>query len=391
MTIHTDDTGPLSFDGLPPAKPRISDPPREIPPSLVFRILVHSDVCARTFFSMVAAGLQFAVTTRVDSFERGFLFTFGTIALFLALKKFIPALFRAAGILRRMRTGVLAPGRVLSCRPLRADKRNAMPYSKFLGDWKKYLGQMQMDGLSGCMSSFGMMVFVGPLAVGMLIVAAVIIAQAIGHPLGDAPLSPDLDAGFLGKWFGMGLIWIAVVVIFFRLCRPVRSTNEDQNADGATMPDAHATYDDYVTLLIARAKAEGTQISLATPLPDTDYNYHLQCAVEYFAEGKLCLAEGRLKVTNRLDISGIEPLLFVPGKPGSVEMFAGLPVEARFDVQGQWERAPAIWPAIRVGLAGLFAVAAIALFSWNVPGVIANMSKNADLAATSVPDRPTQR
>jgi hypothetical protein len=224
-----------------------------------------------------------------------------------------------------------------------------------------------------------MLIFVGPLVVAMLIVAAVVIGHATGHPLGSAPLSPDLDTRFLGQWFGMGLYSIAVAVVMILVWRGQFnfSGKGRHDTDGSFMtgPSANATYDDCAQILLARARAEGQAISLTTPLPVEKFDFRLQCEVEYFAGGDIVSAEGQIMLTDRLDVTGIEPLLFVPGRTKQVEMLAGLPEEARIDADGQWSKAPAFWPAIRIGMAGLFALAAIAACAWILHGFTATLDK----------------
>ena len=76
--------------------------------------------------------------------------------------------------------------------------------------------------------------------------------------------------------------------------------------------------------------------------------------------GEPCTATGRARLSNRLDPAGVERILFNNLERGKVNLFAGLPDEARLDAQGCWSDTPALASAIHLGVTGAAAVVAIA-------------------------------
>lgn len=346
---------------------RVVDPPREIPLALQLKLLAHRDVTGSVFFLLPAAAALVAGASRPETGLRVVLFLAGSLFLFMGLKTALPALYRSVATLRRMRFGFVTLGRIVSCRLAWDSKRAEMPYREFLENWLVNVGRSQMGKAAGCFSTVVLGVFVVPLAVMVLIVAMAFVARSLGLPGGEA-MAGDLDGPYLAKWIGGMLVFITVFVLFLHFTRrelvdKVVPYMEWLRLEGKPGPDD--VFDDHAMRLVARAKERGIQISLKEPLPANYSGVELICKVEYSVMGEPCTAIARARLSNRLDPAGVEQLIFSPAEREKIDLFVGLPDEARIDDQGRWSSVPAVGPAALLTLTGAVAAVALAAFWWN--------------------------
>jgi hypothetical protein len=267
----------------------------------------------------------------------------------------LPALSRSLATLERMRSGSVTLGRIVSCHLAWDSSRQEMPYREFLEDWVVKVSKSQMGKATGCFSKAFILVFIAPLALGMLIVALVLVAGALNIHLGDEPLPVDLDVPYLKRWLGMGLLTTAAILAYLRLSRKA--------AVDAVEPFMKS---EARRLTIER----GEPVLLKAPLPADYSGVELICKLEYSVMGEPCTAVARARLSNRLDLAGVERVIFNPVKRGQVDLFAGLPDEARIDESGRWSDVPSPGSALWLVLTGTVAAAAIAALLWNVPWLI---------------------
>jgi hypothetical protein len=134
-------------------------------------------------------------------------------------------------------------------------------------------------------------------------------------------------------------------------------------------PGKHDVYDEQAMRLVAMAKEHGAQVSLKVPLPENYSGVELVCSVEYSVMGERCTATARARLSNRLDPAGVEQLIFNPTLREEIDLFVGLPDEARIDAQGRWSSMPAMGPAVLLTLTGVVTVVALLAFWWNVSAI----------------------
>jgi hypothetical protein len=115
------------------------------------------------------------------------------------------------------------------------------------------------------------------------------------------------------------------------------------------------------------------RMTLQVPLPSHDTGMDLVCGVEYIAQGERRTGEGRLALSDRLDLAGIEPLLFSPGGHPRVLFLQWLPPRVRLNARGEWETPSHAGPAARVAVVALAATLAIAALAPSVPGLVARL------------------
>src|SRR5688572_21552764 len=113
--------------------PRLAAPPREIPSSVRWTVLAHRDVSASLLYFIPSAALAFFAIP-FHTAPRIALLVMATGLLLLGLQATLASLRRSAHILRRMRDGFLAPGRIVSARFAWDSKSNAVPYERMLAD-----------------------------------------------------------------------------------------------------------------------------------------------------------------------------------------------------------------------------------------------------------------
>jgi hypothetical protein len=321
----------------------------------MLKVLGHRDVTGSLLYLLPAAAALIAGVASPEALLRIGLVLVGSLLLAKGVGTALPALLRSLATLERMRSGFVTLGRIVSCHLAWDSARQEMPYREFLENWVVKVSKSQMGKATGCFGMVFILIFVAPLALGMLIVALVLAAGALNIHLGE-PLPADLDVPYLKKWLGMGLLSIAAILAFLRLSRK-------------------ATVDAVVPYLESEARRltmeRGEPVSLKAPLPADYSGVELICKLEYSVMGEPCTATARARFSNRLDLAGVERILFNPQERNQVDLFAGLPDEARIDEFGRWGDVPALGSAAWLALTGTVAIVAIASLLGNVPALYA--------------------
>ena len=351
------------------ATPELLPPPRDVPAGLRLRILAQYDVVASTMFTVPAALiLAIAALSPWPAFLRWGCVLVGAILLILALQAAIPALVAATATLRRMREGTLTVGRMLSCRYAWDKKSADTPYAEFLGDFAGIATRSQMGKFTGCMIRLIVAVFVVPFVLIIAITAFALIARQLGL-LGGGQVAGDVDAGYLGQFtmtFAIGTVLIAAFLWVWRKLlihaagRMVERRRNERIAAGV-----------YEEHLRAEREKPANAIRLKDPLPaDHASPSALVCRIEYAAGGEVLVASGRARLSDRLDMTGIEPLLHDKLHPGRIDLLAGLPPDVAVS-DGRWRDLSPIGPAAGLAFAGASALIAFTLFVLNVHRLLA--------------------
>lgn len=354
----------------------LENPPRAIPAGLRLKVLAHRDVTGSLLFLVPAAAALIAAVSRPDTALRIGLVLVGCLLLVRGFGIALPVLSRGMATLGRMRTGFATLGRIASCHLAWDGAGQEMPYREFLEDWAVKVAKSQTGKASGCAGMLVVLVFVVPLALMMLVVALVLAAGALQIPIGE-PTAADLDVQYLAKWFAMGLLFIASTLVILRLARKtsVDAVVPYMEWRSLAKPGEKEVYDEHAMRLVELAKERGEQISLKVPLP-TDYSgVELICKLEYSVMGEPCTGVGRVRLSNRLDLAGVERVLFDPLERGKVDFFAGLPDEVQIDAQGRWSDVPVRGAAVGLAFTGTVAAVAIAALLWNVPWLYAMLAQ----------------
>ena len=339
------------------------DPPRQVPTGLYLKLLAHRDVTGSLLFLLPAAAALVGAASSADRLNRLVLLTIGTILLYAGLKTALPALLRSLATLQRMRHGFATMGRIVSCHLAWDSGKAEMPYREFLENWVVNVGRSQMGKATGCFTRIFVTVFIAPLGLMILLGAIVLVANSLQVPGGQATAG-DLDWQHLSTFAGMGLIFVVASFLVLRIFRrsTVNAVVPYMEWRRLMQPADNAIYDEDAMRLVAEAKERGVQISLKEPLPADNAGIELICKVEYSVMGEPCIASGRVRLSNRLDPTGVERILFLPLERQKIDFFAGLPDDVRTDEQGQWrELAPRLAAAMLV-LTGLTAAVAIGAF-----------------------------
>jgi hypothetical protein len=351
---------------------RLVDPPREIPLALQLKLLAHRDVTGSLFFLLPAAAALVGGAFIPETALRVVCFVVGSVLLDKGQKLALPALYRSVATLRRMRFGFVTLGRIVSCHLAWDSKRAEMPYREFLEDWVVNMGRSQMGKLFGCLATILVVVFVVPMVLITLIAAIAFVAGALGLP-GGAAMAGDLDGPYLAKWSGAMLLFIALLMLFLRFNRRQLMDQVAPYMEWRRLahPGTHDVYDEQAMRLVAQAKERGAQISLKVPLPEDHSGIELVCKVEYSVMGERCAATARARLSNRLDLAGVEQLIFIPAEREKIDLFVGLPDEAGIDAQGRWSSVPAVGTAVLLTLTGAVTVLALAAFWWHLLAISA--------------------
>jgi hypothetical protein len=222
------------------------------------------------------------------------------------------------------------------------------------------------------LASLVILIFLVPLALMMLIVALVLAARALSVSIGE-PLPADLDGPYLAKWFASGLLFIVLVIVYLRVYRKatVNAVAPYMEWRRLAQPGKNDVYDKHAERLVELAREHGEQISLKEPLPADNAGMELICKVEYSVMGEPCIATARARLSNRLDLAGVERLIFNPLERGRIDLFAGLPDEVRIDESGRWSDVPAGGSAAWLALTAAVAMVATAALLDNVPALYA--------------------
>ena len=319
-----------------------------MPLGVRLRLLAHHDVTGTLWFTLPAAAMLLAAAIGEPlRGARTALVVFGAVLLLLGIRLGLPALRRGMRRVRRLESGTLTLGRIVSCRLEGQPERDAKPYAEFL---RKYAAIVSARGLSlglGCVFKL----FVLPIAAiaGLMIIAFVITAIA-------RVFIPAIDAGdmdfdnFLRVCLGFAGMLVMVLVIresWRKAAVPLVDAylkNELRNA--------MAEEDEHERERIQKALDEAAAVGLDAPLPErSDRGIPITCKVEYVAMGKPRTATGSAVIGDHLNLAGVEPLLFDPSSTGEVELFAGL--SPRIKVKdGRWRPIRWVPTATRLAIAG---------------------------------------
>jgi hypothetical protein len=119
------------------------------------------------------------------------------------------------------------------------------------------------------------------------------------------------------------------------------------------------------------ARGNGEPIVISEPLPADNQGVELICRVDYGVRGELRTGRGRVRLDDRLDPDGIEPLLFDPERPSQVIFLAGLPDGVSIDAGLKWKGdAPNPVAIAFLAVTGLAAIGALLGFVWYLPWLV---------------------
>ena len=345
---------------------RIIDPPREVPLGLRLKLLADGLAATAIWFIPAAVALLAAFKPPGAPMKVGF-FLLGSIFLAFGFQAVLPSLWRTMGTLRRMRVGFVTMGRITTCR-FAWDKRRAdMPYPEFLADWTVNMARSEMNKGTGCLAAL-FMVFLVPFALMVLVLVVALAIHYFQLPWGDA-VSADFDAPYFARFTAMAVAATVAVLAMLKFMR--RATVDEvvpyMEWRRLAQPGDDDVYDEQARELVDMAKARGVQISLKEPLPQDDSAVELICKVDYSLAGAPRTATARARLSNRLDTTGVERLIFDPLRPDKVELFVGLPGEVAIDAQAQWQDLPAMGSVLRLMPAGIAAAVAVGAFAVQLP------------------------
>jgi len=313
---------------------QLADPPRDIPPGMVLKVLATSGV-KKSLIGFVPAALALFHVVKLDTGPRVALLAITAVFLLIGVVMASAALARAARTLHMMRHGFLAEGKIVSCR-LASEKKES-PYADFLATWTVHVTRPQARVIQG----FKWMIvgwFVGMFGLFALIAGVMLV-------LNSQRQRPDADVT-LALWLWLGTAAAFALYIFWM----VRSSRRRAAKEDAAAP-APAPIND--------------------PLPPASYaGIALYCTVEYPVQGVRRAGRGRVLLSSRLDRAGTAPLLYPANGHGNVVFLAGLPAEARVDARGQWETIGTSDRPIGLIVTAVIAGVALAGFAYYVPWLV---------------------
>ena len=340
---------------------RLVDPPRAVPRGLVLKVLADSGAPSSLFWFVPAAAtlVIVAMRSRMDISLQALLVFFGLVMVGLGFIAALPDLYRGLAALRRMRTGVETTGRIVACRLAWDGKGNDVPYRAFLEDWLVQTTQSQMGKATGCLIKMFVVVLGFPMLIVVLLLAVAAVMNfpmlAAGGTMGGVTLR-DVGA-FIGMAV-LGSILTAVMMYFLR--RDTLDTARDYIEWARKQPSHAGGHDPATIALLASAREQAQDLQLKDPLPKDGTGVDLICRVEYSVMGELRTASARARFSDRLDLAGVERLLFNPLDQGKVTLFVGLPAEARSDELGQWRDVPSAVTGTKLALVAAVAMVATA-------------------------------
>ena len=349
------------------AVPRLSDPPRAIPPGVTLALLARRDEISDSLwhFLPAAAAVGGAAALDIVTGFRVFLLIVAVMFFALGLMAVLRSLARSLRMLWSMRYGFLTSGRIAACRFAWDGRQTEIPFAPFLSNWAVNLDQARTRRSVGRLAR---LLFIGlslPIVLSCLFVTAVLLLFVF---FGDTSVfKGKLDFVIVAAAWASGVAVVALFAILALVFRGRETGEVRKYLEWRRM--AHGErYDANSSELVEALKRGSEPVKLTQKLPAEKTAVELIFRVDYMARGEHVAGEGRVPLCNRLDLGGVEPLLFRPSRLGHVVFLARLPPQVRINA-GEWEDLP-VGPSM-VSLAPPVGVAGgtLAGFAWYLPYV----------------------
>ncbi len=333
---------------------RIADPPRAIPLSLQLEVLAHRDVTGNLLYLVPAALLQIAGAMHPNPHVRAAFFIFSALFIVVVLVTLPTALYRRLSTLRRMRCGILAAGRIRTCRLSWDRPGAAMPYRDFLGDWAAIVARSQSDKSTGCLARVVILVFVVPFVLMALMLVLIWGAMYFSGSIGTGQ-AVDFDGLYVAQWLAGTCVVVASIGLILQLFRRKMQNATAEMIEGQRIQQRRAAgqplFPDDAPPDLPDAPAV-----LKEPLPGDGAGVLLSCSVEYKVIGELRTADATAPLCGRLNLKGEEQLLFGPAHQSRVELLVNLPAAAKVDAHGEWIPVSGHLAAVLLAVTGGLAV-----------------------------------
>lgn len=338
---------------------RIAESPRDLPAGVAAAVIASRDFSASLAFLLPAAAAAIGAVNADTPDMQWVLLAFDAVLFLLGLRLVLRALLRSIPVLHRMRTGSLALGRITACRHVWQKKTADQPYEEFLPTWVTQAGASQVNKATGCLTTVVVALFVLP----FLLIAAGGFVMLLMRAMGIGA-TPDPGDPSIRELLGWAALALAIVAASFVVVRVVKSLASGAARRGAPAPVAsrHAPMDGHLSAGSAHAAGNGQPITLQSPLPTYAAGVDLICQAEYSVVGERHVGEGRLRLSDRIDLEGVELLLFSPSHRGRLVFLASLPPTVKIGARGEWEATSTTETTLKVAI--VVAAAGIALLAW---------------------------
>ncbi len=349
---------------------RIAEAPRDIPSVVVMAVLADRDFTASLMFLLPAAAAAIGALNAESTGLGWLLLVVDALLFLLGMRLALRALIRSIPTLHRMRTGALALGRITACRHEWQKEKEDMPYEKFLPAWVTYTNDSRVDKASGCLANAIVACVVMPILLTAFGFFLVLLLQATGSGIAARAGGPYV--GDLDTWTALALAF-AVVVASVVIVIAAKALGSKVLRPGTgkirpTVDKENAGHDDAENSLAASA---GAPMVPEAPLPSYESAAELLVQAEYSVVGARHAGKGRLRFSDRIDLTGVEPLLHSRSHRGPVLFLASLPPNVQIGARGEWE---GTFEALAIFNVALMAITAgIALFAWvpKLPAILA--------------------
>lgn len=334
---------------------RIADPPRALPLTLQLEVLAHRDVTGNLLYLVPAVLLQIAGAMHPNPHVRVAFFIFSALFIVVVLVTLPSALYRRWSTLRRMRYGILAAGRIRTCRLSWDRPGAAMPYRDFLGDWAAIVARSQTAKFTGCLARVVILVFAVPFVLMALMLVLIWGAMYFSGSIGKGQ-AVDFDGLYVAQWLAGTCVVVAVIGLILQLFRRNMQKAASELIEGHRIELRRAAGlplfpDD------APPDQPDAPVVLKEPLPVDGAGVLLSCSVEFKVIGEPRTAAATAPLSVRLNLKGEEQLLFDPAHQSRVELLVNLPAAARVDAHGEWIPVSGYLAAVLLALTGGLAVA----------------------------------
>ncbi len=322
-------------------------------------MLTHRDVTGHLLYLLPAGFLQVFAITHPDPRVGIAAFVLAAPLIFIVLKNLPFALYSRLSTLRLMRNGILAAGRIQSCRLSWDRPSAAMPYRDFLGNWAAIAARSQVNKSTGCLARVVILFFVIPFVLMALMFVLIWGAMYFSGSSSEAQAT-GFDGLVVAQLVAGTCIVVGSIGLGFYLFRRQVQTATTEMIEGRRIQQQRAAGTPGVQADPLPDRPD-TPIALKEPLPGDGAGVLLSCAVEYQVRGEIRSAKASAPLCGRLRLTGEEQLLFDPAHQGRVEWLVNLPVAAKLDAQGVWiplsGYRPAVMLALTVGLTVLLPTA----------------------------------